>query len=136
MAYLVFPGDEGPVLVELAQSEVQPPAGVVKAGIAERVENNLARAQATFDSALLALIRGSAGAFVRAVNALDDVPDQIEIAFGIKATGEVGNLAVGKVSGDANYTVKLTWTKPAPGAETRGVATHGTARPEPRDGAD
>jgi hypothetical protein len=111
VAYLVFEGEEGPLLVELAQAEVHPPAGVVKAGIADRVQDNVARAQARFDSALTALIRGSAGAFVRAVNALEDVPDQVEIEFGIKATGEVGNLAVGKLSGDANYTVKLTWSR-------------------------
>jgi hypothetical protein len=115
VAYLVFEGEEGPVLVELGQTEVQPPAGVLKAGIAERVQDNLAKAQATFDHALTSLIRGSAGAFVRAVNGLDDVPDQIEIEFGIKATGEVGNLAVGKLSGDANYSVKLTWSKPTDG---------------------
>jgi hypothetical protein len=115
VAYLVFEGEEGPVLVELGQTEVQPPAGVLKAGIAERVQDNLAKAQATFDHALASLIRGSAGAFVRAVNGLDDVPNQIEIEFGIKATGEVGNLAVGKLSGDANYSVKLTWSKPTDG---------------------
>lgn len=112
MAYLEFDGEDGTVLVELGQSEVQPAEGVLKAGIAERIQDNLAKAQATFDNALAALIRNSAGAFVRAVNSLDDVPDQIEISFGIKATGEVGNFAVGKLSGDANYTVKLTWSKP------------------------
>ena len=119
MAYLVFESDDGPVMIELAQAEVQPPSGVVKAGIADRVQDNLAKAQATFDHALAGLIRGSAGAFVRAVNALENVPDQIEIQFGIKATGEVGNLAVGKVSGDANYTVRLLWNKPP---ERRGGA--------------
>lgn len=110
MAYLVFDGEEGPVLVELEPAELRAPAGVIKAGIGDRVKDNLAKAQAGFDQALTALIRGSAGAFVKAVNALDDVPDQIEIEFGIKATGEVGNLAVGKVSGDTNYTVRLTWS--------------------------
>jgi hypothetical protein len=113
MAYLVFEDEQGSVLVEVDETDVSPPEGVLKAGISERVKDNLAKAQATFDQALTSLIRGSAGAFVRAVNSLDDVPDQIEIDFGIKATGEVGNLAVGKLSGDANYTVKLTWSKAA-----------------------
>ncbi|MBF6221746.1 hypothetical protein IU479_26985 [Nocardia abscessus] len=112
MAYLEFDGENGTVLVELGQSEVQPADGVLKAGVAGQIQDNLARAQATFDRALAALIHNSAGAFVRAVNSLDEVPDQIEVSFGIKATGEVGNFAVGKLSGDANYTVKLTWSKP------------------------
>ena len=112
MAYLVFDGEQGPVLVEVEQTDLGAPTGVIKAGISDRLKDNLARAQASFDQALASLIRGSVGGFVRAVSAMDDVPDQIEIEFGIKATGEVGNLAVGKVSGDANYTVKLTWSKP------------------------
>lgn len=111
MAYLVFEGDDGPVLVELDAQEVQPSSGVVKAGIAERMQDNLAKAQNTFDHALASLVQGSAGAFVRAVNAMDDVPDQIEIEFGIKATGELSNLAIGKLGGDVNYGVKLIWTK-------------------------
>lgn len=118
MAYLVFDGEDGPVLVELGQTEFKAPEGVLKAGISERVKDNLAKAQATFDQSLTSLIRGSVGGFVRAVKALDDVPDQIEIEFGIKATGEVGNLAVGKMSGDVNYTVKLTWSKTANRADT------------------
>jgi len=32
------------------------------------------------------------------------------VEFSIKATGELGNLAIGKLSGDANYSVKLTWS--------------------------
>jgi hypothetical protein len=112
VAYLVFDGEQGPLLVELEQTDLSASTGVIKAGISDRLKDNLAKAQASFDQALASLIRGSVGAFVKAVNALDDVPNQIEVEFGIKATGEVGNLAVGKVSGDTNYTVKLTWSKP------------------------
>jgi uncharacterized ferredoxin-like protein len=35
--------------------------------------------------------------------------DEVEVTFGIKATGEAGNFVVGKVGLDANYTVKLKW---------------------------
>jgi hypothetical protein len=113
MAYLEFEAEDGRILVELEPPELLPADGVLKAGVADRIQDNLAKAQAGFDRALSGLIRNSAGAFVRAVNSLDPVPDQIEISFGIKATAEVGNFAVGKLSGDANYGVKLTWSKPA-----------------------
>jgi len=36
------------------------------------------------------------------------------IQFSIKATGELGNFAVGKLSGDSNFSVKLTWSKTSP----------------------
>src|ERR1022692_126715 len=115
VAYLEFEGADGPVLVELGIQEVQSSPGVLKAGIAERLQDNLSKAQNTFDNALASLIRGTAGAFVRAANAMDDVPNQIEIEFGIKATGELSNLAIGKLSGEVNYGVKLTWAKQVDG---------------------
>ena len=37
----------------------------------------------------------------------------MEITFGLKATGEVGNLAVGKVAGESNYQVKMVWRRSA-----------------------
>ena len=112
MAYLAFEAEGGDILVEVSPQETaQQGGGVVKAGIGDRLQDGVARAQATFERALSGLVERSAGAFVRAVNALDDPPDQIEMQFAIKATGEAGNLAVGKLSGDANYSVKLTWSK-------------------------
>ncbi len=110
MAYLAFEAEGGPILVEVAAQETQA-GGIVKAGIGEKLQDGVAKAQATFERALCGLVERSAGAFVRAVNALDDPPDQVEMEFAIKATGEAGNFAVGKLSGDANYSVKLTWSK-------------------------
>jgi hypothetical protein len=52
-------------------------------------------------------------AFLAAVDALDKPPAEMEITFGLKATGEVGNLAVGKVAGESNYQVKMIWRRPA-----------------------
>ncbi len=110
MPYLAFEAEGGAILVEVAPQETQQ-GGIVKAGIGEKLQDGVAKAQATFERALCSLVERTAGAFVRAVNALDDPPNEIEMEFAIKATGEVGNLAVGKLSGDANYSVKLTWSK-------------------------
>jgi hypothetical protein len=33
----------------------------------------------------------------------------MEISFGLKATGEAGNVAIGKAGSEANFTVKLVW---------------------------
>lgn len=35
--------------------------------------------------------------------------DDLQPAFGLKAAGEVGNLAVAKASGEASCTVRLLW---------------------------
>lgn len=38
-------------------------------------------------------------------------PDEIEITFGLKASGELGNIVVAKASAEANYSVRMTWRK-------------------------
>ena len=53
------------------------------------------------------------GPFSRLLEALEEPPAEMEITFGLKATGEVGNLAVGKVAGECSYQVKMVWRRPA-----------------------
>jgi hypothetical protein len=36
--------------------------------------------------------------------------DEVEVTFGLKAVGDLGNFAIGKVGAETNYTVKLKWT--------------------------
>jgi hypothetical protein len=109
MTYLVFDGDETPVLVEVADRETAQVPGMVKAGVGDRLKDGLVQARVKFGDALTTLIDLNAGAFVRAVKSLEDVPDEVEIEFSVKATGELGNFAVGKLSGESNYRVKLLW---------------------------
>ncbi len=35
--------------------------------------------------------------------------DEVTVTFGLKAAGEAGNFAIGRVTGEANYTVTLKW---------------------------
>jgi hypothetical protein len=40
--------------------------------------------------------------------------EEVEISFGLKTMGELGNFAVGKLGAEANYQVTLKWSnKPA-----------------------
>ncbi len=36
--------------------------------------------------------------------------DEVTVTFGLRAAGEAGNFAIGKVEGEANYTVTLKWS--------------------------
>jgi Trypsin-co-occurring domain 1 len=111
MAYMSFPSDGGPpILVEVSVDEIEPPKGVVKVGIGDRLHGAVAAARDSLEDALTAVIRTNTQAFLHAIDALPEAPDQIEIAFALKATGELSNLAVGKLGGEANYSVTLTWT--------------------------
>ena len=112
MAYLSFENPDGlATLVEVAAQEIEPDAGVVKVGVGERLRGAVATASASLEDALSAVIRANTQAFLRAVDSLPEAPDQVEIAFALTATGELSNLAVGKLGGEANYTVTLSWTK-------------------------
>jgi hypothetical protein len=112
--YIQFDSPEGTILVEVDAAEVATPPGVVKAGLGDVVDATVSKAQDTFQSALQ-VVRKNAQAFIHELRSMDFAPDEVEIAFGIKATAELGNFAIGKVNGDANYSVKLKWKKQVEG---------------------
>ena len=58
----------------------------------------------------LASIRGSLKALITEMDALK--VEEVEVKFGLKAVGEAGVFAVGKVGGEMNYEVTLKWKKP------------------------
>ena len=58
----------------------------------------------------LASIRGSLKVIVAEFDALKI--EEAEVKFGIKAIGEAGVFAVGKVGGEMNYEITLKWKKP------------------------
>jgi Trypsin-co-occurring domain 1 len=111
MAYLSFPNDDGSAtLVEVAAREIEPEPGVIKVGVGDRLRGAVATARSSLEDALTSVIRANTQAFLQAVDSLSERPDQVEIAFAVTATGELSNLAVGKLGGEANYSVTLTWT--------------------------
>jgi hypothetical protein len=101
--------DKGEILIEVEESELASPTGVVKAGLGEKVQESLVKAQATFDQAFERVINVNAQALIQAIAGLPKPPSKIELNFGIKATGEAGNFAIARVSGDANFSIKLVW---------------------------
>ena len=94
--------DGSELLIEASGSE----GGVVRAGIGEKIET----AKTSFDAALDS-VRLSALQIRRKLH--DVQADEVEVKFGLKATGEIGNnmFAVGKAGIEANYEVTLKWKK-------------------------
>jgi hypothetical protein len=62
-----------------------------------------------FTDALVS-IRGTLKAIISEMDALKI--EEAEVKFGLKALGEAGVFAVGKVGGEMNYEVTLKWKKP------------------------
>lgn len=111
--YIQF-GDEkdGAILVEVDEEEIpSKEEGVVKVGVKDVLHNTVAVAQNTFYTAIKQAIHYNVQGLMDAVHSLPEPPNEVEINFGLKITGEAGNVAVAKASGETNYTVKLSWKK-------------------------
>ena len=101
--------DGGTILVEIPEEETYE-AGIVKAGLGEKLQEAVVEAGTTFEDGL-EVVERVAGAFIRKVQSLTDPPDEVEVTFGLKVTGEVGNFAVAKVGAEANYEVTFIWKR-------------------------
>jgi hypothetical protein len=55
--------------------------------------------------------RKAALVILEQVRSLQQAPDTVEITFGLKASGELKTLVVGKVGAEASYSVRLTWKR-------------------------
>lgn len=109
-------GDGNSLLVEVDEGEVSSQQGIQKAGLREMAGKSVAVAQTSFEQAIQQAMRYNAQVFLQSVVNLPILPSEAEITFGLKITGEVGNVAVGKVGGETNYTIRLIWKR-----ETKGT---------------
>lgn len=117
-SYLRFAAGEGEVLVEVDEGdavEVVSETGEQNAGLRRWARNQagevVAVARSGFEEAVRQAVRLNVPAFLAAAEALEKPPAEMEIMFGLKGTGEVGNLAVGKVAGECNYQVTMVWKR-------------------------
>lgn len=104
--YIQFKTAEGEVInVEIEEGK---DAGVGRVGIGDSIEKTLTKAQESFGNAF-SVISSNAKAFINQISKLDVTPDEVEMSFGIKASGELGNFVVAKATTEANYTIKMVW---------------------------
>ena len=102
-------------LVEVDEEEVLSVGGIAKTGLGETVEKAVVAAQTFFEQSVNNVIQNNAKAFLQAIRNLppQDQPESLEVTFALKATGEIGNTAIAKGAGEANYTITFHWKKSA-----------------------
>lgn len=107
--FIEFPlEDGGSITIEVDEKLVKYQDGLIEASRGE--DKLLAVADKTFDAAV-ETVRNAADVLINKMRSLHQAPDEIEVTFGLKATGELGGtFFVAKASMDANYTVKLKWS--------------------------
>jgi len=126
-SYLEFPSQTGPVLIEVGsgRATTTPPRdetstrtangernASLRRSATERVGELVERAASTFEQAVHGVITAHVGAFVTSADALERPPAEMQIVFGLKGVGGVGNVAVAQLSGEVNYQVTMTWRSP------------------------
>ena len=108
--YVEFPLEGGgSILVETPDEPSKAHSGFVKAG-GEAAREAAVQASQSFDAAV-ENVRKSADLLATRLRALGEPPDEMEVTFSLKATGEPGHIAVGKSGADANYHVTLKWRR-------------------------
>jgi hypothetical protein len=116
--YIQFTSADGnTLLVEVDEGEASSQQGIQKAGLREMAGKSVAVAQASFEHAIQQAMQYNAQVFLQSVVNLPILPSEAEITFGLKITGEVGNVAVGKVGGETNYTIRLIWKRETKGTQ-------------------
>lgn len=104
-----FPFGDQAVLVEVDSSDASKSVGIAKAGLASTIVDQVLQARQSLQETVTAALRANVQAFASAVTSLESAPTEWSVEFGLKMTGDFGNVVVAKLSAEANYSVKLTW---------------------------
>ena len=99
-------GDGASILIE---GPDKPGGGSTMRGITK--EEAIVKVQNKFTDAIKGA-KTQAQLLLKEINELK--VDEAEIKFGLTATGEVGNIAIGKIGMGVNYEVTLKWKTPEP----------------------
>ena len=105
MAYLTFELEDGTkVFIEANDMQKSAP-GLLPSGRGESGEKQAAQFEQEISG-----VRKMAGALVKQFRgAVDDQPSDVDISFGLKASGELGGFLVSRAGADASISVTLHW---------------------------
>jgi hypothetical protein len=108
--YVEFPLEGGgSILIEATDEPSRASAGFLRDGDSHA---GAEKAQQSFDASIEA-VRRSADLLVTKLRGLSIPPDELQVNFSLKASGEMGGLIVGKAGNEANFSVMLKWQSQA-----------------------
>lgn len=115
-----FETQDGAVLIEAdVLPDTSDDEGPTRAGLRDRIRGqSVVEAKATLNEALSHTLAANARALNSSTEEMDPQPDEVELMFGLKATGELGNIAIAKVSAEASMSVRILWRRSASSSNT------------------
>ena len=124
--YVEFPLDGGgSIVIESTEEPTRSSTGFLRGEGGYTPAN---AAQQTFDASVEA-VRKSADLLVTKLHGLSTPPDELTVTFALKASGELGGLAVAKGGAEANFNVTLKWSKDLKNADTAAAEEKPAAKP-------
>ncbi len=109
--YVEFPLENGgSILIETPDLQEKVQSGFVKSGQSEAAREAALPASRSFDASV-ENVRQAAELLVSKLRTISAPPDEMTVSFGLKASGDLGSLAIGRVGGESNYAVTLKWKK-------------------------
>ncbi len=109
--YVEFPlEDGGSILIETPDVQEKVQSGFVKSGQSDAAREAALPASRSFDASV-ENVRKAAELLVSKLRTITAPPDEMTVSFGLKASGDLGSLAIGKVGAESNYAVTLKWKK-------------------------
>lgn len=108
--YIKYQTDDGnSLLVEVEDKNHSPKEGVVRAGrLGEQLQETIQEVGTKFEAAM-DVINQNVRTIINKIESISVMPSEVEVTFGLKATGEAGVFAVAKITAEANYTIKMKW---------------------------
>lgn len=108
MAYVKFELEDGTIIfIESAETQ-KGTSGLIPGSRGEHAADLPAIA---FDQSFDA-VRKMAGAMLHTLQSgLEELPEEVSISFGLKASGELGSLVIGRGGMEANYNVSIRWRR-------------------------
>ena len=112
--YIEYQTESGATILVEVEEKAAVAKGVIPTSrtLGDKIESTVQEVQTKFEDAM-SVVRENAQTIIDKVKGLSDPPDEVEVTFGLKAAGELGNFAVAKASAEANYTVKMKWKREA-----------------------
>jgi Trypsin-co-occurring domain 1 len=103
-----YESSNGPIYIEVAGAE-GPSTGIRKAGVGDKAKACLDKATASFEDALSNALT-AANAFVETASKIKVQPQELNIEFGLKLSGDL-NLFVVSGNSEANFVIKMKWSQ-------------------------
>lgn len=106
MPYMTFQLEDGTEVYIEAMDAPKSAASLIPSS---RGEEDVEKHAHSFEASLEG-VRKMAGSLVKKLReGLTDQPSEVEVSFGLKASGEVGGFLVARAAMEANYAVTLKW---------------------------